>query len=253
MSTVSSYVSRIEQDGYVVIQGLLSDQELQARKQEFLSALSDAPYGRNEFEGERTKRLYSLLAKFPAIASWVEQATVLSVVDAFLPQSYLLSSAQVIQIHPGETPQAWHRDDTINVLPMPRQHYGVSTIWALDDFTASNGATEVIPGSHRWGAQVPNGGLDAAKVVEMPAGSVLVFLANLVHRGGPNNSNSPRLALSPQYCMPWMRQSENMMLAVPREKVASYSGRIQSLLGYELIHPGFTGHVDGRHPKRLLD
>lgn len=253
MSTVASYTSDILRDGYVVIEGLLPDGELQARKHEFLAALSDAPFGRNEFEGHRTKRLYSLLAKFPTVASWVENATVLAIVDALLSPSYLLSSAQVIQIHPGETPQDWHRDDAIGMLPMPRKHFGISTIWALDDFTCANGATEVIPGSHLWGAETPSGALDTARVVEMPAGSVLIFAANLVHRGGANNSDAPRLALSPQFCMPWMRQSENMMLAIPRERVAAYSDRIQSLLGYELVHPGFTGHVDGRHPKRLLE
>lgn len=252
-SYVSSYVSSIERDGYVVIEGLIAPEVLQARKLEFLAALSDAPFGRNEFEGHRTKRLYSLLAKFPSVASWIENETVLKVIDALLPRSYLLSSAQVIQIHPGETPQDWHRDDAIDALPMPRKHFGISTIWALDDFTLTNGATEIIPGSHLWGAEIPSGGLESSQVVEMAAGSVLVFAANLVHRGGLNNSNSPRLALSPQFCMPWMRQSENMMLGLPREKVAAYSDRIQSLVGYELIHPGFTGHVDGRHPKRLLE
>lgn len=253
MKPHSDYLSSIKQDGYVVIPNLLPSDRLQAIKEELLNALRVAPFGRNEFEGHKTQRLYALLAKFSSTAGLVEHATVLQLVDSLLPQSYLLSSAQAIQIHPGETPQDWHRDDSIGVLPMPRQHFGVSTIWAFDDFTHSNGATELIPGSHLWGPEIPSDIQERARTVEMAAGSVLIFLANLVHRGGTNRSTQTRLGVSPQYCSPWMRQSENMILAVPREKVLSYSGRLQSLLGYEVVHPGFAGHVNGRHPKRLLE
>jgi ectoine hydroxylase-related dioxygenase (phytanoyl-CoA dioxygenase family) len=85
----------------------------------------------------------------------------------------------------------------------------------------------------------------------MPAGSVVLFAGTLVHRGGANTTDRPRLAVTPQYCQPWARQQEQMMLAVG-ERATKYSERIQSLLGYS-IHPPFMGHVNGLHPRRLLD
>jgi ectoine hydroxylase-related dioxygenase (phytanoyl-CoA dioxygenase family) len=85
----------------------------------------------------------------------------------------------------------------------------------------------------------------------MPAGSVVVFLGTLVHRGGQNRGTMPRLALSNQYCAPWARQQENFMMSVPREKAQRMSARVQALLGYS-IHPPFMGHVEGLHPSRLL-
>ena len=87
----------------------------------------------------------------------------------------------------------------------------------------------------------------------MPAGSVVVFAGTLYHRGGANTSDNSRLAITPQYCMPWLRQLENMSLAVPPHVAAQYSERVQELLGYSIIDPGFMGFVDGRHPKRLID
>ena len=93
---------------------------------------------------------------------------------------------------------------------------------------------------------------DALVDVTMPGGSVVVFLGTLVHRGGANRSDRPRLALSNQYCQPWARQQENYLLSVTRERARRMSARVQGLLGYS-IHPPFMGHVNGVHPRRLLE
>jgi ectoine hydroxylase-related dioxygenase (phytanoyl-CoA dioxygenase family) len=129
---------------------------------------------------------------------------------------------------------------------------GVSTIWAFDDFTEENGATEVIPVSHLWAADELAGPDDprAVKVV-MPAGSAVLFAGTLVHRGGAHRGTTTRLGITPQYCEPWVRQIENMAIAVPPEIVRGYSERIQELLGYDILEP-FIGYADGMHPKRLL-
>ena len=107
---------------------------------------------------------------------------------------------------------------------------GISVIWALDDFTQSNEATEVLTGSHRWNQQQPFQSDELIKV-SMPAGSALVFHGSLYHRGGPNTSQSSRLATTPQYCQPWLRQLGNMALAVPPQSAGRFSPQIQELLG----------------------
>jgi ectoine hydroxylase-related dioxygenase (phytanoyl-CoA dioxygenase family) len=212
-------------------------------------------FGRNNFEGEYTERVYALLAKAPPIARIIEHPTVLALLDRLLPPQYLLSAALAINVHPGETPQPFHCDDSSNRLPgpRPRPYTGVSTIWAFDDFTQDNGATEIVPESHRWpDERFPARDEDAVQAI-MPAGSALVFLGNVVHRGGPNRSQHVRLAITPQYCAPWWRQIENMVLAVPPDVARQYSSRIQEMLGYNTIDPGFMGYVDGVHPRRLID
>jgi ectoine hydroxylase-related dioxygenase (phytanoyl-CoA dioxygenase family) len=88
--------------------------------------------------------------------------------------------------------------------------------------------------------------------VTMPAGSVVVFLGTLIHRGGENRTDHARLGLSNQYCQPWARQQENYMVSVPPAEAARMSPRVQALLGYS-IHPPFMGHVRGVHPRRLLE
>ena len=251
---VATHIERIRVDGFTVIEAAMDAALMNTIRDELQPYFQGAHMGRNNFEGERTERVYALLAKSPSLARLIEDERILAIVDAFLPKNYLLAAALAINVHPGETPQPWHIDDGAGGLgyPKPRPPSGISTIWAFDDFTEHNGATEVLPGSHRWpNDRVPRA-CEIHKVI-MPAGSVLIFDGTVVHRGGANTSDGTRLAITPQYYAPALRQIENMVLAVPPHIAAQYSPRVQSLLGYNVIDPGFMGHVDGRHPKRLID
>jgi len=87
----------------------------------------------------------------------------------------------------------------------------------------------------------------------MPAGSVVLFLSTLWHGGGANRTeSSSRLAVSAQYCEPWLRPQENQQLVVPFDQLFTVDPKIRSLLGYS-IHPPFVGHVDGLHPLKAIE
>lgn len=268
----------IRERGFVVVEDLISAAELDPMRLALAPHLGAELWGRNDFEGHRTQRVYSLVGKGKAFEDLAEHPRIVAICDALLDANYLLTASQAIQIHPGETPQAFHTDDAFYRLARPRPAVSVSTIWAIDPFTAENGATQIVSGSHAWGDEEvftrlahidfstapaearkpkpgkapPSGWRDLVRDVVMPAGSVIVFLGTLVHRGGENLSAAPRLALSNQYCQPWARQQENYTVSVPRAQAARLSPRVQALLGYS-IHPPFMGHVRGLHPRRLLE
>ncbi len=277
-------IEDLRAQGHVVIEGFLSPRELRAVREALAPHLEHERFGRNPFEGVRTQRVYNLPALGGVFADMIEHPRMLAICDAFLAPNYLLTAAQAINILPGEAPQAIHYDDGFYPFPRPRPAISLATIVAIDDFSAENGATEIIAGSHLWGNELPDGvvsGSDFAqdttygrgvagsqnflmrstradvvkaatlRPVVMPAGAVVVFLGTLWHRGGANRSRAPRLALSMQYCEPWARQQENFTLGVSLEVARGLSDRVQELLGYN-IHPPFMGHVNGLHPKRLL-
>jgi ectoine hydroxylase-related dioxygenase (phytanoyl-CoA dioxygenase family) len=258
MSSTAARLASLRTDGYTVIERVISPALVAEIKNALAPWLKGELFGRNDFEGFHSERVYALLAKAPILAALVEHDEVLVLVDRLLPPHYLLSALLAINVHPGENPQDFHVDDGAGGFPFrrPRPWVGVSTIWALDDFTESNGATEVVPGSHLWSDdRTPDPGepsRDAVKVC-MPAGSVVVFLGNLLHRGGAHHGTSPRLGITPQYCAPWMRQIENMVLAVPPTLARNFSQRVRALVGYSVVEPGFMGYVDGVHPMRLVD
>jgi ectoine hydroxylase-related dioxygenase (phytanoyl-CoA dioxygenase family) len=249
---VRHHVERIEADGYVVLPGLVGSHELDPMRGQLEPYLADAPFGRNDFEGFHTQRIYALLAKVPAVSALVAHPVILAILDELLYPSYLLSANIAINVHPGETAQMLHPDDGYCPWPRPRAAVGVSAVWAIDDFTEENGATEIVPGSHKWASAVGDNGDPQVYRIEMAAGSVVVFLGTTLHRGGAHRGQSTRLGITPQYCEPWMRQIENMTLAIPPDLARALPPRVQDLIGYSL-YPPFIGYVDGLHPQRLLD
>ncbi len=247
---VESLLAEVHEQGYVILRDLISADRIERIRTE------SAPFlrydGRTEFEGFRTRRIYSVIEKTFACNPLVEHPLVLALLDRILMPSYLLSQLQVIEVGPGELRQPLHHDDGFYPIPRPRPPVGAALIWALDDFRADNGATLVYPKSHLWG-DVPAAEIDVEAMVPavMPAGSAVFFLGTLWHCAGANRSERPRLAATTQYCQPWARQQENYSLAISRERARRCSDTVQSLLGYSMQFP-FIGFVDGRDPKRLL-
>lgn len=246
----------IEQDfehlmskGYVIIKGLLTPLQCEEIKASCQPLMTHK--GRNQFEGEKTQRLYNVLAKTRCIDGLADHPRILGLMDLLFRPNYLLSQSQVINILPGEKQQAYHYDDSFYQIPRPRPPLGAASIWAIDDFTEENGATVVIPKSHQWdGQQRPTADQEIKAV--MPAGSVIFFLGTTWHGGGANLSQSSRLAVTHQYCEAFMRQQENYLLELDKETVRILSPELRALVGYS-IHSPFMGMVNGQHPLRLLD
>jgi hypothetical protein len=246
---VETDLAALDRDGYVIWENLLSAEECQEIRQVVPPWLGHT--GRNSFEGRRTQRIYSVLSRTRVCDRLVDNPRVLAVLDRLLMANYLLSALQAINIQPGEAAQLAHHDDGFYPIPRPREPLAAATIWAIDDFTADNGATVVIPGSHRWGKRRPSS-KDRALPVVMPAGSCVFFVGTLWHGGGANTASRERLAVTAQYCEPWLRTMEAFHLSVSREIARTVSDDIRRMLGYS-IHPPFVGAVDGLHPLRLLD
>jgi ectoine hydroxylase-related dioxygenase (phytanoyl-CoA dioxygenase family) len=252
--------------GYTLIDDFLDAQRLAAVDRR-LEELRGAHHGRNNFEGEQTERIYTLVARDRVFQDIAEDERIMALLDRLFMPNYLLTANQAICISPGETPQPWHTDDSFYTIPRPRPMVSLSTIVAVDAFSAENGGTEVIPGSHLWDDQRISGSyhsggretdpeyadklLGQSVPVEMPAGACMVFAGTLLHRGGANSSQVMRRAFSNQYCQPWARPQENFFLAIPPAEVAKMSPRVQSLLGYS-IHAPFMGQVTASHPLKAL-
>ena len=248
---LAAHLVNLDRDGYLVVENVLSPQQLQAVRREVTPLLQKK--GRNFFEGELTQRIYSVIAKTLTCNPLVENPMVLALLDEVLKPDYLLSQLQVINILPGESQQPIHFDDGFYDIARPRRALGAATVLAIDDFTQDNGATMVIPGSHKWGDRMPTDeDLQQQISCEMPAGSAVFFLGTLWHGGGENRSKQPRLAATAQYCEGFCRSQENFSLSVPPERVAQCSEDIVRLLGYS-IYGTFMGMVNGQHPKRLLE
>jgi ectoine hydroxylase-related dioxygenase (phytanoyl-CoA dioxygenase family) len=243
-------VAQLDEVGYAIVLDVLTADEIETVRDALAPHLERGPRGRNPFEGYETQRVYCLVAKSRGFDRLILDPMVLDVTEQVLGPNFLLTATLAIDLHPGQAAQDFHWDDTFYKIPRPRPPVSISTLWAIDGFTARNGATLIYPGSHRWGDRPPSE-LPPVVTADMPAGSVLVYAGTLVHAGGENTSDGCRLGVSIQYCAAWGRQQENFMMALGPDGARDLAPRLQELIGYS-IHPPFMGMIDGRHPRKLL-
>jgi ectoine hydroxylase-related dioxygenase (phytanoyl-CoA dioxygenase family) len=243
----SEDLARLQQDGHVVLRGLLDWDRIRELERAVRPLLEATPHGRNDFEGERTRRVYNLVAKTTLVHPLVEHAAVIDLVREHLgPPGFQLSIAQAIEILPGESAQQLHTDDLPFPIPKPHQPVVLNTMWAITEFTKANGATRLVPGSESATAPPPE---EDCVYAELEPGSVLVWDGSLWHGGGANSTATPRLGITINFNASWLRQQENQYLAVPREMLDEMPGSLKQILGYDLC--GVLGAVNGRHPLKV--
>jgi ectoine hydroxylase-related dioxygenase (phytanoyl-CoA dioxygenase family) len=252
---LANHLERMNRDGYTIVEGVIDADAVRAlrddvRRLEDELATRPAP---NLFEGVRTLRIYNLLVHGELYQHIPIHPRVLPIIEGVLDRGCLVSSLSSIDIGPGEAAQPLHADDQL--IPLPKPHVSIicNTMWALTDFTEANGATRVVPGTHRADrSPQPYGEPVQTVAAEMPAGSVMVFDGSIWHGGGANRSDGWRLGIAMNYCAGWLRQQENQQLGIPLEIARAFSPRLRRLCGFGL-YKKLIGHIDKCSPEDLLD
>ena len=248
------HAREIETEGFTLLRDVIAP-ELVAELREGIYAHFErlgVPFGGNTFLGERTRRLFNLLGRDRLFEQIPLHPAVLPLAEAVLDRELLLSSLTAIEMQPGETEQPIHADDGSIAVQRPHAPFNCTAIWALSDFTAENGATRVVRGSHLFDRRPGPGEQPECELATMPAGSALVYHGSLWHGGGANRSGAPRLGVVVNYCAGFLRQEECQLLALPRERVADFDPRLRAMVGYGLYR-GLFGHVDQRDPATFVD
>ncbi|MFM7118719.1 MAG: phytanoyl-CoA dioxygenase family protein [Gammaproteobacteria bacterium] len=250
---MQQHQTELEEQGFTIIKGAFDadlQDELNAALLRLEHALDIRPGG-NPFEGDRTIRIYNLLARDRVFERIPVHAAVLPIVEQVLDAGCLVSSLSSISIDPGEDEQPLHADDTLIGLPRPHRAVVCNSMWALTDFTAENGATRVVPGSHRWPDKPVFGERVPSVPAEMPKGSVLIWHGSLWHGGGANRSAARRVGIAMNYCAGFIRQQENQQLGIPLARVKQFEPRLQALAGFG-TYRNLVGHIDKRSPVQVL-
>jgi ectoine hydroxylase-related dioxygenase (phytanoyl-CoA dioxygenase family) len=250
---LDAHRQRIAEDGFTILERVIEPELIDGLAADLLrlERKYDVKPARNAFEGTRTVRIYNLLVHGELYERIPVHAAVLPVVETVLDAGCLVSSLSSIAIGPDEIPQPIHADDQLIPLAKPHVPTVCNTMWALTDFTEENGATRLIPGSHRRDHSPVFGQHYDSIAAEMPKGSVLVWHGSLWHGGGANRTAARRVGIAMNYCAGWIRQQENQQLGIPREIAKRFSPRLRELVGYG-VYNGLIGHIDKRSPVDLL-
>lgn len=255
--SASDLASALTSAGATIIESVLDSDCLATLNAELAPWFARAQAGEGPFLGRRTRRFSALFDRAPAtmgLALWPEVLQAIEAVLGGSPTSpacdcIQLNLTQAVAIGPGEPAQALHRDATMFPIHADRELM-INVMWALDDFTADNGATRLIPGSNHWA--VDRRGHDAEGLAaEMPAGSALVWLGSTWHGGGENRTQHDRRGIIISYSLGWLAQAEKLLLSISPEKARAMPERLQRLIGYQVHRPNL-GWVEGRDPLEWL-
>jgi ectoine hydroxylase-related dioxygenase (phytanoyl-CoA dioxygenase family) len=246
-------IDQLEAHGFAIVEGALDlgfCDEIVAEIEQ-LEASSEPSLKGNAFVGYKTVRYFDLLNRGEVWQRVAAHADLLPVLRGVLGADMLLSTMGTAVIAPGEFAQPIHRDDELYDLAMPHRNLVCNTMWALTDFTEENGATRIVPDTHRLVEPTDPRQEYPSIAAAMPKGSVCFVLGTCYHGGGANLTAQRRWALTINYCAGAMRQQENLMLAISRERASGFSEELQGLIGYRMTARN-VGHIDAGDPRRLL-
>jgi len=264
---VDRLVAAIEETGAAIVEGLVDQDavdEIRAEVDSHLRAADPEMTHVNEVLQAfyaRVRNVTGLAGKSPTFVDEVMlHPLLLGTADSIIGPncaSFSLNVAQLMAREPGATQQWLHRDDDVwSFVPKPHPQLELSIVIALEDFTQQNGATAVVPGSHRW-EHYRRPEPHEVSYAEMPAGAGVVYLGSTIHAGGANRTNRPRPGIHMSYVVGWLRSEENNCLAVPPRVARELPRRAQELIGYGMhdaaaVGGGYLGAVDLADPVELL-
>jgi ectoine hydroxylase-related dioxygenase (phytanoyl-CoA dioxygenase family) len=253
---VDTTVEALAADGVVILESAVPDETLGRLRDELAAELAGVEPGGGAWFGRRSKRVSGIVARLPSYRAVVCHPTVVGVAESVLTaycERIQLQLSAAIEVWEGGTLQPLHRDEGVWGPHLPygpsAPEYMISTMLAVDAFTAANGATRFVRGSHRWPADRIGEEAETVQAV-MPRGSIAIWLGSTLHGMAVNRTDSPRAGIVNGYSVGWLRQEENQYLTVPPEIAAGLPERLQRLIGYQ-AHSPVLGWVGGRD-ERLL-
>ncbi len=247
---LEGWLAEIEEKGYVVIPDFISADEVAKIKHAFDTEVPVMPLIAPRLGNESGKSIrgHNLLAKTRAVDYLFLDPRLRAIIEARLGPHVHINICTSFNLLPGETRQNLHRDDMLWPIPHPRPEFLCNALIAISDFDEENGATHIVPYSHKWGDREIDQTIETTQVT-MKAGSMVVWAGGLWHGGGANvSTDRERLGLFMSHCVSYLRQQENQTLAVPPEIVKDLPHKLQRLIGYI----PFGGGIDFRDPLEIL-
>jgi len=236
----------LDEHGYCLIEGALAPDKLDAVRTRLVGqAAAEVADGTDYvYEGGANQRVWTLLNKGEVFEELAQDPLILKLMGHMLGPDFLLSNIDANIAGPGGEPMFLHADQSFVPPPWPPYPLVANVMWMLDDFTPENGATRIVPGSHKLGQ-----GPDWSKLPETvpvcgPAGTAFVFEGRLWHQTGANTTESERRhGILAYYCRPFMRQQENWFVSLEPEVLERATFTLRHMLGWDIYFS--LGMVDG--------
>ncbi len=220
----------LDKNGYLVLENLMDPvllDQVRRRVDELFEREGDQ--AGSEFKQEpHSRRLANLVDKGEIFERIIETPQVLECMEHVLGPRFKLSSLNVRSADPEtDSSQPLHADS--GAVADAEGYWVCNSVWMLDDFTERNGATRMVPGSHRWGATPQDVGIDLyaphpqEALLTGRAGAVVVMNAHMWHGGTANRTTAPRRAMHVYYTR-WDKPQQQYQKRLLRPEVQSRLG-----------------------------
>lgn len=251
--SAATVAEAVDEHGYAIVTGMIDPLQVDTLRGELAPHFEVSRLGSTGFLGGKTQRFNNLFMRAPTTRDMILHPQLLAVADIVLLRwcaRYQVNYTGVMHLLPGEQAQVLHRDAFYYPFRSPGPVTVLNSIWAVSDFTAENGATRFVAGSHLWEEERQPRESEIVAAA-MPAGSVFIYVNGLIHGGGANTTDRPRTGIGLNLSLGWLRQQENQYLTLPPDVAKTLPEKLQRLIGYDFGAP-FLGAVDGANPHAAL-
>jgi len=231
---------QLDDQGYVVLPGCMPAAMLHELRGRILELFAEEGEnaGQEFLKEEHAHRLANLVDKGEVFRRAIVLPEVLECVRHVLGPELKLSSLNARSADPNsDVGQPLHAD--MGAVLDEKGFWVCNTVWMLDDFTATNGATRMIPGSNRWGRRPQDVLADPSAphpdeiLLTGSAGSVAVMNAHMWHGGTANTTAAPRLAMHGFYCRRDKPQQQYQKRLVRPEVQATLDAGVRKILALD--------------------
>lgn len=241
---IKTWVEQFHRDGYLFLQDVLPADLVSTLRSDLDEALTENP----PEPGSIIELHPRMFERSRANLSLFDIEPIVSFAEALIDTVTHVVHNNSFRTPPNGGLISWHQDDSSHYIVThgePPQNIRLPVLlftanyYLTDVDRVEHGPTEVIPGSHLFGASPPNpieGTPYEDQVVSClgSAGSVVMFNNQVWHRGGPNSSERTRYMAQISYARRLIghKYSPFMNYQMPEHVYADADERLRVLLGF---------------------
>jgi ectoine hydroxylase-related dioxygenase (phytanoyl-CoA dioxygenase family) len=250
--TADALAAAVREHGYAIVDNLVDVDLMDRIGAEMRPFVAMNSKGFDALSGFDTKRTGAMIARSPSSRELVMNPLTLATAKRTLDKasSFRLNLTQLMSIFPGAEAQPLHRDQLAwDFFPFPIDYdVQFNVIWAMTNFTEENGATHVVPGSHKLAAGPEVYTHDDTIRAAMSKGSAVFYTGKVIHGGGANRTGEIRHGINITYAVGWVCQEENQYLTTPLELARTLPVDLLKVMGYQLSCYAMGYVADARDP-----
>ena len=237
MSDKAGLFAQLDEYGYVVLEGVLTTAQVSTLRERSVERVKrERELGAQLYLDNRSQRVWNLVNKGKIFANMIQHPAELEFQEYLLGKNCTLSSFTVNLIGAGSPSSELHIDYPLSSLPTPHPSFALcaNSIYLLDDFSLENGATHLVPGSHKR-CYGPSSGEVYDDIIQVTGkkGDIIIVHGHIWHGSGENRTDQDRVALLGFFCRSFMKPQQDHLRLIAPEIIEGASGTLKRLLGVD--------------------